>query len=211
MNKKNDTPKENVMYVRLSRYYINYLTTRYGNPVLFPAMIPISQYVDRFLVNNPTMCRLTPFSFSNAAFHHKEQNPLFTINAYLPDKEERSEFVAIVIPDEVYRNGSVVNTSNTWQLSAPGAVQFRKQVKRDFWIAFSQFYDDCMHRAQRLGDKVTIENAITDFISIYNIEMKEFENMVRYWGRLRNQMQNEIEKRRDRLEAQTGNVFVYTV
>lgn len=211
MNKKTESPKEHVMYVRLSLYYINYLTTRYGNPVMFPSMMPLSQYVERYLVNNPTMCRLTPFSFSETAFNYKEQNSLFHVNAYLPEKEARDEFVAIVMPAELIRNGTIVNPTSTWQLSAPGTVQFRKQVTRDFWMSFSQFHDDCQHRAQRLNDKVTTEDIVTDFITIHNIEMSEYENMLRYWRRNRNRMKDEIEERRNRLEAQTGNVFCYTV
>ena len=210
MNKKNDSPKENVVYVRLSKYYISFLTTRYGSPVMFPTMNPVNQCLERYLVNNPTLGHITPFSFSEQAFQYKENNPLFTADVYVPEYEVRSEYIGIVMPNEIYRNGTLINTSNTWQLSSVGAVQVRKQIKREFWMAFSQIYDDCVYRASRLGEKVTTENIATDFISLYNIEMSEYENMMRYWRRFRDQLNGEIEDRREHLENKTGNIFAYT-
>lgn len=210
MKKKNETSVERVVYVKLSKYYINFLTTRYGSPVLFPTINPVNQCMERYLVNNPTLGRITPFSFSQQAFSYNENNPLFTADVYTPEQHERSEYLAIVMPDEIYRNGTLVKTSDTWQLSSVGAVQIRKQIKTEFWVAFAQMYDDCVYRAQRLGEKVTTENIATDFITLHNIEMSEYENMMRYWRRVRDQMNGEIENRREELETRTGNVFTYT-
>lgn len=211
MSKKLDTPKAHVFYIRLSSYYASYIKTRYGSPAILPSMVPISQYMYRYLVNNPLMAQITPFCYSEAAFNYNDKNSLFRINAHRPLAEDRSEFVPIVInPDVMSPTDQVINSS-TWQLSSTGAILFRKQLKKDFWVQFSKFYDECLLRSRRIGEVSTFEEITSDFMVIYNINMKEYENMKRYWYRHISKMEDEVENNRKWLEEHTGNVFHYTV
>lgn len=210
MNKKNSTPKENVMYVKLSSYYANYLKTRYGDPIVFHDKSIAKQCIYLYIVQNQTMRCITPFCVSESAFNYKDENQPFTINAYRPDIEERKQFVAITIPKEVIRFNRIVETSSYWQLSSSGTQLFRNEIKNEFWTNFSFFYDDCRLRSQKLGYSVTFEDVMSDFMVMHNIDMKIYENMMRYWYRILPEMQNRAQLRRDSLETKTGCVFTYT-
>lgn len=211
MSKKIEVPKSHVFYIRLSSYYASYLKTRYGCPAILPSMLPISQYMDRYLVNNPLMEKITAFCFSEAAFEYNENNTCFRISGYLPDKDDRSEFVPVVISSDSMCVAHRVIGASTWQLSYTGSVMFRKQLKKDFWVQFSRFYDDCSFRSRRIGEVSTFEEITSDFMVMYNIDMKEYENLKRYWYRHNAKMEEEVEERRKLLESQTGNNFHYTV
>lgn len=210
MDKKEPSNKPNVMYVRLSSHFIQFLKTRYGTPALFPTVSTLSLCVERYLVNNPTMAEITPFSYSEAAFHQKPDDGLFSINAPCLTDEQRSEFVAVVIPSEIIRPGGAVKTSSTWQLSSAGAKMFRRQVKRDFWVYFSNFYDECRYRAQRMNETATFEDIASDFLTIHGIGMNEYDKIKRSWLRIRHEIKNEIENHRALLEEQTNRAFYYT-
>lgn len=210
MNKKEPSQSPNVMYVRLSSHFIQYLKTRYGTPVLFPTVSTLGLCVERYLVNNPTMVEITPFSYSEAAFRQKSDNGLFSINAPNLTAEQRSEFLEIIIPDEIIRPTGAVKTSNTWQLSSAGAKMFRRQAKRDFWIYFSNFYDECRYRAQRMNETTTFENITSDFLTIHGIGMNEYDKIKRSWLRIRHEIKNQIENHRALLEERTNQAFFYT-
>ena len=210
ISKKEITQNQNVIYVKFSEYYIRYLTTRYGSPVVFPTMSACALVLERYLLNNPVMSSLTEFCYSKAAFHAADTGNLFSAIEQRTPIEERELFIPIVIPDELIRTGQTLRTGSTWQLTFIGARALRKEVKRDLWVNFSRFNDDCAHRASRLGEKVTLEEVLSDFIVMYNIDMKEYTNMLRYWYRIQSAMKSAIERNREFLEDKTGNTFVYT-
>ncbi len=210
MKKNESISKSHVVYLRLNSYYIGYMKVKYGVPCLFPAMSALNLCLERYLINNPTMRLITPFCYSEAAFHAEHNGILSLENAPRLTAEQRAAYLPITIPDEIIRGSGSVSTSATWQLSAPGAKMLRKQVKRDFWIAFSDFYEDCRYRAQRQNNTVTLDEAISDFTSIYNIDMKESDTIYRNWFRLQKSMKAEIEDRRELMEKQSGNVLLYT-
>ncbi len=210
MKKDEPMPKVRVVYLRLNSYYIGYMKVKYGVPCLFPAMSALSLCLERYLVNNPTLRLITPFCHSEAAFHAEHNGTLLFDNVPHLTAEERASYLPIAIPNEIIRPSGTVSTSATWQLSAPGTKMLRKQVKRDFWVAFSDFYDDCRYRAQRQNSTVTLDEAISDFASIYNIDMKEADTIYRNWFRLQKNMKAEIEDRRELMEKQSNNVLFYT-
>lgn len=212
MDKKEPSINPNVMYVRLSKHYIQYLKTKYGDPILFPIMSPLNLCIERYLVNNPTMKELTTFSYSELAMNPTACHDDISY-ACIPQLtyKERLEYVAVVIPNELIRPSRIINTSSTWQLSAVGAKMFRKQVKRDFWICLSNFYDDCRYRSQRMNFSLTFEDVVSDFITLYNIGMENFDNIIRGWRRIRYDIKNEVENHRDYLENKTDRSFFYTV
>lgn len=212
MDKKETSKEPNVMYVRLSKHYIQYLKTKYGDPVLLPIMSPLNLCIERYLVNNPTMKELTTFSYSELAMNPTAwHDDISYVCIPKLTYKERLEYVAVVIPDELIRPGRIIKTSNSWQLSAVGAKMFRKQVKRDFWICLSNFNDDCRYRSQRMNFSLTFEDVVSDFITLYNIEMENFDNIIRSWRRIRYDIKNEVENHRDYIENKTNRSFFYTV
>ena len=124
--------------------------------------------------------------------------------------EEKEEFVAILMPSQATHYNTVVATSDTWQLTANGARSFRELVKEDFWCELSRFTEDCNYRARLAGEKVTREEILSDFITMYNVPMTCYENLLRYETRHRVSATTHIEKKRNALETQTGNRFMYT-
>lgn len=210
MKKTLTKEKVNVFYLKVSDYYRSYLLSKYGNVVCFPTTTGAYDLIYRSVVNNGSMSPLTPFAFSEAAFVYKRDNAVFDINISLPSEEERENFIAIGMPSVVYRFGKPVETGNTWQISRFGAVELRKMILREFWQDMLEFIDDCFTRARIQGLKVTRENAIADFMSMHNINMKHYENIVRYGQRFRKRRIVEIEQTRTMIEDRLDVQFTYT-
>lgn len=202
---------ENVMYVKLNSYYASFLKIRYGVPLMFPKMSALNQCVESFLVNNPTSIWSTFFCCTQIMFEGNDNLITDCRNDDIQDPDKRLLFVPVSLPQELVRFGRTFVTGPTWQLSNRGTEVFRKLVKHDFWISFSAFWEDCRFRAERLGEKASIEDVISDFAIQYDISMKEYENLLRYWRRIRNTISEDIEARRKWLEQNTGRFFEYTV
>lgn len=210
MKKTLTKEKVNVFYLKVSDYYRSYLLSKYGNVVCFPTTTRAYDLICRSIVNNGSMSPLTPFAFSEAAFVYKRDNAVFDISISLPPEEERMNFIEIGMPSIVYRFGKPVETGNTWQISRPGAVELRKLIVREFWQDMLEFVDDCFTRARIQGNKITRENAMSDFMSIHGINMKHYETMLRYERRFRNRRVEEIESNRSFIESRLDSQFTYT-
>lgn len=212
MNKKNDTPKENVMYVKLSIYFRKYIESKYGkSPVCFPLLSPMYSCIERYIVNNYNLSPISALSFSEYAFNYKGDNGLYeNCNVSVPSEEDKANFLAIVIPGQVFRIGSLIKTSNNWQLSYQGAIEFKKLIRREFWIECIKFIDDCFHAARLQHFSVTRENAISDFLVAYNIPMTSYESILRSERRARIELRSEIENRRNWMETLNDTALTYT-
>ena len=204
----------NVCYVRIPEMYRNYFRTKYGVPAVFAPYSPMQCLLRRHLINNPTLAKqqLTraAMSYSDRAFNYATKGSAIDAQVSMPAPEEKEEFVAILIPSEATHYNTVVATSDTWQLTANGARSFRELVKEDFWCELSRFAEDCNYRARLAGEKVTREEILSDFITMYNVPMTCYENLLRYETRHRVSATTHIEKKRNALETQTGNRFMYT-
>lgn len=208
--KKNETEKR-VCYVRVSEYYRQFYKVKYGGePIVFPENHPLQGIILANLCQNKDLRALTPHSFSQLAFDYEREGKVFDIEIACPDPDRREEFLEVQIPEYVYRRGVQYKTSSNWQLSKAGAELFRKEMKRDFWVECTSFIEDCMVRAHANGEHVTLENAMSDFMLMFDIPMAYHDNLLRYERRSRPQMVNGIEQKRDRMEKKTGNVFFYT-
>lgn len=210
MKKTLTKEKINVFYLKVSDYYRSFLLSKYGDIVCFPSTSQSYDIIYRCIVNNGSMADLTSFSYSDSAFNFKRGNSLFDINIYLPLEEDRENFIRIAMPDTVARFGKQVETSSTWQISRPGAVELRKAIVREFWQDCLMFIDDCLTRSRIQGTKVTRENAISDFMQAYNIDMRVYETMLRYERRFRNRRIEEIEQNRLFIETAMDMQFTYT-
>lgn len=210
MKKTLTKEKINVFYLKVSDYYRSFLLSKYGDIVCFPSTSQSYDLICRSVVNNGSMSPLTPFSFSETAFNYKRGNSVFDINISLPEEEERENYIAIGMPVLVSRFGKPVETSNTWQISRFGAIELRKLIIREFWQDFMEFVDDCFTRARIQGTKVTRENVMADFMSLHRIDMKHYENMVRYDQRFRKRRMEEIEQSRTLMEGKYDAQFTYT-
>jgi hypothetical protein len=202
--------KRHTCFLKVNDYQKKYLEMRYGSPVCFPSGSIMQLYLRRFLVRNATMKRITDFSCSSAAFNFKPSGPLFSSEYQLIKDNERAEYIEIETPDEVMYGGKMVKVDKFFQLNPQGTRLLRKEIKNEFWIAFSQFRDDCIFRASRLNETVTTEDAMSDFMNIYDIDMKYFDTLMRNWWRVKHKMKDVIESRRDDMEDKSGNVFLYT-
>lgn len=202
--------KRHTCFLKVPDYQKKYLEIRYGSPVCFPQASMMQLYLRRYLVRNSTMKRITDFSCSSAAFNLTSSTPtIFT--EYQPIKdEERAEFVEIEIPDEVMYGNKMVKVDKFFQLNPQGTRLLRKEIKNEFWIAFSQFRDECIFRAARINETVNTEDAMSDFMNIYDIDMRYFESLMRNWWRVKRKIKDGIDSRREDMEDKSGNVFLYT-
>lgn len=202
--------KRHTCFLKVPDYQKKYLEIRYGSPVCFPQASMMQLYLRRYLVRNSTMKRITDFSCSNAAFNLTSSCPtIFT--EYQPIKDdERADFVEIEIPDEVMYGNKMVKVDKFFQLNPQGTRLLRKEIKNEFWMAFSQFRDECIFRASRINETVNTEDAMSDFMNIYDIDMKSFDNLMRNWWRVKRKIKDGIDSRREDMEDKSGNVFLYT-
>lgn len=202
--------KRHTCFLKVSDYQKKYLEMRYGSPVCFPQASMMQLYLRRYLVRNSTMKRITNFSCSSAAFNLTSSSPTI-FSEYQPIKdEERAEFVEIEIPDEVMYGNKMVKVDKFFQLNPQGTRLLRKEIKNEFWMAFSQFRDECIFRAARINETVNTEDAMSDFMNIYDIDMRYFESLMRNWWRVKRKIKDGIDSRREDMEDKSGNVFLYT-
>lgn len=204
----------NVCYIRLPELYREYFRTRFGNPAIFSPSSEMQFLLRSQLVNNPTLCRQEKtrnvMSFCDKAFNYKTKGQAVDAQVCMPDDAERGEFVAILIPEQVAHYNAITPTSDTWQVTANGVRRLRELIKEDFWRELSRFSEECNYRARITGEKVTREEIVSDFITMYNVPMTSYENFLRYETRHRVSAASNIEKKRNALEMQTGNRFMYT-
>ncbi len=203
----------NICYIRIDDLYRNYFVAKHGSPAVFAPSSQLAAIVRNNLMDNPMMCAQSDglhLSFSNLAFNYKDKGQILDAAVHMPCDEERHQFVTITLPDEVRRFSEIINTSYTWQLNRFGARRFREEVKTDFWREFRNFQRDCIERAQLMGETVGTEDIVSDFMTMYNIPMALYENMLRYERRERANALSKIEKRRMQLKNRTGNSYLYT-
>lgn len=203
----------NICYIRIDALYRNYFLAKHGTPAVFSPSSELASIVRNELVDNPMMKMQTcsiQLSFSDMAFNYKDKGQAIDAEVYTPKEEERDEFVAIVIPEEVRHFSGMIATTPTWQLNLHGSRRFRETVKVDFWRDFRNFQRDCIERALLLGETAGTEDIVSEFMTMYNIPMSLYENMLRYERRERTNALSKIEKRRTQLKNMTGNTFLYT-
>lgn len=203
----------NVCYLRIDPLYRNYFIAKHGSPAVFSPSSELASVLRNNLMDNPTLGVQTEsiqLSFSNLAFNYKSKGQAVDAKVHTPKDEEREHFVAILMPDEVRRFSGMVPTSPSWQLNLHGSRRFREVVKIDFWREYRRFASDCTARAQLLGESVTTEDIISEFMTMFGIPMSLYENMLRYERRERASALSKIEQRRGQYEKMTGNQFLYT-
>lgn len=203
----------NVCYIRIDDLYRNYFIAKHGSPAVFSPSSELASIVRNNLMDNPMMSAQSDgmhLSFSDLAFNYKTNGQAVDASVHLPSDEERRLFVSIAIPDEVHRFSGMVKTSPAWQLNRLGCRRFREAVKADFWREYRNFSNDCIVRSHLTGESVTTEDIISEFMTMFNIPMSLYENMLRYERRERASALSKIEKRRMQYEKQTGNRFLYT-
>lgn len=207
MKKKDVKPQPVVTYLKVSPYLKAWMESKYGKIISFPVMTQLYGCLSRYIVNNVSMSVITEFSFSDAAFNYQSKDSFFAV---APSDEVKDQCIAIELPESVWRGNKELETNRYWQLSKRGAIEMRQMIKNDFMIELFRFIEDCFVSARINGTKVTREQAIDDFITIYGIEMKERENLDRYVKREKKAMQQEIEKHRDEMEKKYDRQFTYT-
>lgn len=205
--------KFNVCYIRIGEMYRAYVTSKYGNPVITPVNSQLTMLMNSQLVHNPLLKRQkagVQDSYCEVAFNYQKKGSVFDVDICCPANDEREDYVPVVIPAEVLMYNKCVATSNTWQISMNGARRFRSIIEQEFWSDLWGFMYDCRAYANAHSEKVTKESIISDFMIMHGIPMSLYENLIRYEKRKRTASVNDIEKRRETMEQQTGRLFMYT-
>lgn len=211
MNNKTIEVQGPVCYLRVEPYMHGYLKAQYGGfPLLFPEFHLIPSIIESRIAVNASLKQVTELCYSQAAFEYDRDGKVFDINIGTPHPDRVEEYISIQLPESVQRRNGIVKVGKNWQLNKNGASLVRQVIKDEFWTALSLFIEDCIKRSRVTGDYVTIENAISDFMMVYDIPMEELDNMVKGERRKRQAMYEDIKLRRDRIEAATGNKFYYT-
>lgn len=215
MNKKkneNDSTQR-VCYIRMSEYFKRFYIVKYGGePVRFPENHTLQVVLEENLCENRDLRLLTKECFSRMAFHYDRDGKIFDLDIACPDEDRKSEYLEVCIPDMIYnRRGLPKQTSDCWQLNKTGAERFRFAIKNEFWSDCIDFIRDCKARGAAIGEDVTIENAMSDFMLMYDIPMSHYESMLKAERRARlHSRPDEAKKKHQLLEEKTGNVFIYT-
>lgn len=207
MKKKDSKPQKFVAYLKVSAYLKTWLECKYGKCISFPYMTQMHSCLIRHLVCNNSMSLITAFSYSQQAFHYKNTD-LLPVSC--PDENEKDLFVAIELPENIYKGCALLKVTPYFQISKQGAIILRDLIKNEFMIDLFSFVEECFTRARLNGTKVTREQAIDDFITMYGIDMSWRENFDRYFKRERKTMLDQIEKRREAREEEFDRQYVYT-
>lgn len=214
-----DTKKKNkaasqhfVTYIKLSVYLRQYIRSRYGKSVaILPLYSPLYGCLEQYLVNNACLRPFTDRSCSQYAFTCPPDTVLPDgRNFFKPQQDEKEEYVALLMPEYVYRINGMLLTSPFWQLNRTGAIEFNRLVKAEFWRECIRFIDECFTSARIQGRKVTRESAISDFMVAYDIPMSYYENIIRYDQRIRKEIIEDIDKRRIWMEKLNDTAMTYT-
>lgn len=207
MKKKEQSPQPIVAYLKVSPYIKAWMNRKYGRIAKFPYVSQLHSMLYRHIVSNPDMKNLTEFSYSEHAFSFSRSDSFFS---GMPKSVDKDLFVAIELPEKVYKGPHELTVSRYWQLSSSGAKVIRRMLMDEFMSDLFKFIDDCQTRARLSGEKTTKEQAIDDFITINGIDMSCRENLDRYTRREGKRIAEEIEQRRLMLEEQTGLQLCYT-
>lgn len=199
-----------VTYVRMSEYYKSFYEIKYGAPVSFPDMHPLSIILENNIVFNPSLKELTKYAYTQMAYEYDFNNKLFDVNIACPPDDEKNDFLAVVLPKTIRRHDKVYNVNSMWQLGKDGAIAFREELKREFWVDMEMFIEQCFCRAHALGESCNREAAISDFLIAYDIPMSHFESLLRAERRFRIQQLKKIEKQREFMEERSCSIFLYT-
>lgn len=200
----------NTTFVRISNYVRMYFYVKYGSPVNLPYSHPLYQLMSSHLVNNPTLCRISKQSSCHAAIDLYTRSCISDVPEGLSEGESVDELMEVVMPDTIHRSGTSISVGPYFQLDNIGARLFRKSAKSEFWQEMQLFIRQCFIRAANRGEKVSREEAISDFIIAYGIPMSLYENMLRCERRERKRLDEEIENKRDFMERRINDVFIYT-
>lgn len=204
--------QQHFIYVRLPEYLRQFLRVKYGGePILLPATHPCMGLMDKWMIRTPNMKPVHSGTLCEALLDENMRKMVDeSVQWFVPSEDERKEYLRIVIPANVRKYTSCIATDGFWQLMREGYSQFKQVVKEEFWNDCFAFLNDCNSRAHARGETVTREDAMSDFMTIYNIPMEQFETMLRYHTRERTRMRKEIEHRREMLQASSGNKMIYT-
>ena len=207
MKKKEVKPLPVVAYLKVSPYIKSWIECKYGKVISFHPMTQAYMSLSRYIVNNASMVGLTEFSYSDAAFNYKNKDSFF---AHCPSDEDKAQFIAIELPKTVWKGFNNVETDRYWQLSKAGAIDLRRILKNEFMMELFKFIDDCFTRARINGTKTGREQAVDDFLTMYEIDMSWRETLIRYDQRDRKKMLQAIEEHREMTEELYGRQFCYT-
>lgn len=214
-----DTKKKNkaanqcfVTYIKLSVHLRQYIRSRYGKSVvILPLYSPLYGCLEQYLVNNACLHPITDRSCSQYAFTCPSDTVLPDGRDFFkPQQDEKDEYVALLMPEYIYRFCGKIPVSPFWQLSRPGTVEFNRLVKAEFWRECIRFIDECFTSARMQGTKMTRKAAISDFMTAYDIPMSYYENIIRYDQRIRKEIIEDVDKRRAWMERLNDTVMTYT-
>lgn len=197
-------------FLKVSDYYKKYFEIKYGTPVRFPQNSLLGVYMKTHLFRDADFSGITDFSYNEVAFHLKPQKSLFTAQFKMLTEKEKEDYLELEIPESVCKFSGEVKVDKFFHLNINGSKKIRNELKREFWYDFARFHDDCIFRANRMGERVTSEDVMSDFIVLYDIDMKRFESMMRYWWRIKSRMKSDIKVRKEELESRTGRICIYT-
>lgn len=200
-----------ITYLRISEYLRSYLCVKYGGePILLPESHPCMGIMDKFLVRTPDMIPIYRDSYCEALVDEKMHSMVDSDMDYLPTEEEQQKFTAFVIPEVIHKYHSCIEADGFWSLPRAGCNKIRVVLKNEFWTDCFAFIGDCFNRAHARGESVTREDAMSDFMMVYNIPMDMFETLIRYHTRERTRMNRQIESRRQTLQSWSRNKMIYT-
>lgn len=210
MPKKSINKQHHSCFLKVSDYYKRYFEIKYGAPVRFPRNSVLGLYMQTHLFRDTDFSGITEFSYNEIAFWMTSGKDLFSLNLNILNDSEKKEFLEIEMPEVIYRSYGEVQVDEYFHLSVRGCKKIRNELKVQFWMDFSKFHDECMFLAHRNGEVIYSEDIMSEFMNQYDIDMKIFESMMRYWRRFKSRTNEEIEGRRQLLEKRTGRLFVYT-
>lgn len=178
----------NVIYIKISRYIRDYLSTKYGGyPVRLSDRTEAYAVLSNGLARDSSgKCPSTTAYSENVVEEARKSNKVN--GAIRPRKELTSEEIdnlcAIVIPSEIVTKGMTIKTNDTFTLCPTHAQKLKDKLTQEFWRDLMLYIEDCKLTvyAER-GKHLNVQEAICDFAVSYDIDIKHIETLTRNYKR----------------------------
>lgn len=177
-----------IMWLKLPSYHVPWMVSRYRFPCVIPSYTEMACIIRRGLVNNSKRSVLTRCCLTNEMWKDG------TVEL---SEDERISYVPVDLPDRLMRNGTMLRTSDRWQLTNKSTIELREHIRNLFWSDLASYINDSTYHAVCQGRHISLDAQICDWMDLHNIDLSFIDTIVRQYHR---DMQNGQEEIRERLD-----------
>lgn len=192
----NHMNEKNICYVKMPKYVVPYLQSKYGHPMI---IAPLSVYetimAGNLFRNKMLSARSANMSYSSYALkmmgQYKELSPREKPSVPAPDIKQ--QLIAVFLPDKtITRSNGVMEMKETdqyYQMSVLGARAFRAAAMKEFWFTLHNWIqegkEEITKEIPKISLRVTKKDLIQKFMDYYDIDPEHLDTIYRDYHRVK--------------------------